>query len=78
MLKGKVNFNLDALERLFKTKTPPLDRVATSVRLSVKLVEIADAGKNVYRVERYCDRALAARRRGRRQYQQSRGGERLP
>jgi type IV pilus assembly protein PilM len=52
MLKGKVNFNLEFLERLFKTKAPALIGCDISSS-SVKLVEIADAGKNVYRVERY-------------------------
>ena len=52
MLKGKLNFNLDFLERLFKSKAPPLIGCDISSS-SVKLVEIVDAGKNVYRVERY-------------------------
>ena len=52
MLKGKVNFNLEFLDRLFKTKAPALIGCDISSS-SVKLVEIADAGKNVYRVERY-------------------------
>jgi type IV pilus assembly protein PilM len=52
MLKGKVNFNLEFLERLFKSKAPALIGCDISSS-SVKLVEIADAGKNVYRVERY-------------------------
>ena len=52
MLKGKVNFNLEFLERLFKTKAPALIGCDISSS-SVNLVEIADAGKNVYRVERY-------------------------
>ena len=52
MLKGKVNLNLEFLERLFKTKAPALIGCDISSS-SVKLVEIADAGKNVYRVERY-------------------------
>jgi len=47
-----VNFNLEILERLFKTKAPALIGCDISSS-SVKLVEIADAGKNVYRVERY-------------------------
>jgi type IV pilus assembly protein PilM len=47
-----VNFNLEFLERLFKTKAPALIGCDISSS-SVKLVEIADAGKNVYRVERY-------------------------
>jgi type IV pilus assembly protein PilM len=52
MLKGKVNFNLDFLERLLKSKAPPLIGCDISSS-SVKFVEIVDAGKNVYRVERY-------------------------
>ena len=52
MLKGKVNFNLDILERLFKSKAPALIGCDISSS-SVKLVEIVEAGKNVYRVERY-------------------------
>ncbi len=47
-----MNFNLEAIERLFKSKAPPLIGCDISSS-SVKLVEIADAGKNVYRVERY-------------------------
>ncbi|MEO8441361.1 MAG: pilus assembly protein PilM, partial [Betaproteobacteria bacterium] len=47
-----MNFNLEFLERLFKTKAPALIGCDISSS-SVKLVEIADAGKNVYRVERY-------------------------
>jgi len=47
-----VNFNLEILERLFKIKAPALIGCDISSS-SVKLVEIADAGKNVYRVERY-------------------------
>src|SRR3954469_9802893 len=52
MFKGKMNFNLDFLERLFKSKAPPLIGCDISSS-SVKLVEIVEAGKNVYRVERY-------------------------
>jgi type IV pilus assembly protein PilM len=47
-----VNFNLEFLERLFKSKAPPLIGCDISSS-SVKLVEIAEVGKNVYRVERY-------------------------
>ena len=50
MLKGKVNFNLEFLERLFKTKAPALIGCDISSS-SVKLVEIADAGKNVVLVD---------------------------
>jgi type IV pilus assembly protein PilM len=52
MLKGKLNFNLEILERLFKSKAPPLIGCDISSS-SVKMVEIAESGKNVYRVERY-------------------------
>jgi type IV pilus assembly protein PilM len=52
MLKGKVNINLEALEGLFKPKTPPL--IGTDISSSaIKMVEIAEASKGVYRVERY-------------------------
>ena len=52
MLKGKVQFNLDWLDKVFKTKAPPL--IGCDISSSaVKLVEIAEAGKNIYRVERY-------------------------
>ena len=47
-----MNFNLEILERLFKSKAPALIGCDISSS-SVKLVEIADVGKNVYRVERY-------------------------
>ena len=52
MLKGKLNFNLEFLERLFKSKAPPLIGCDISSS-SVKMVEVAEAGKNMYRVERY-------------------------
>ena len=52
MLKGKINFDFAALERLFKSKAPPVIGCDISSS-SIKLVEIADAGKGVYRVERY-------------------------
>jgi type IV pilus assembly protein PilM len=52
MLKGKFSINLDALEALFKAKMPPL--IGTDISSSaVKMVEIAEAGKGMYRVERY-------------------------
>ena len=44
--------NLDAIEGLFKPKAPPL--VGADISSSaVKMVEIAEAGKGMYRVERY-------------------------
>src|SRR6185503_10719303 len=50
MLKG--NFSLAALEGLFKPKMPPL--IGTDISSSsVKMVEIAQAGKGMYRIERY-------------------------
>jgi type IV pilus assembly protein PilM len=50
MFKGKLS--LDTLEALFKPKTPPL--IGTDVSSSaVKMVEIVEAGKGLYRVERY-------------------------
>ncbi|HXF65617.1 MAG TPA: pilus assembly protein PilM [Burkholderiales bacterium] len=52
MLKGKFSFNLDALEGLFKVKSPPL--IGTDISSSsIKMVEISEAGKGMYRVERY-------------------------
>ena len=52
MFKGKFSPSLDALEALFKPKTPAL--IGTDVSSSaVKMVEIAEAGKGLYRVERY-------------------------
>jgi len=52
MLKGKFSFNLEALEGLFKPRTPPLIGADISSS-SIKMVEIAAAGKGMYRVERY-------------------------
>jgi len=51
MLKGKF-LNLATLEGLFKPKMPPLLGVDISSS-SIKMVEIAQAGKGMYRVERY-------------------------
>lgn len=50
MFKGK--FSLNALESWFKPKTPPLVGADVSSS-SIKMVEIADAGKGLFRVERY-------------------------
>ena len=47
-----MKFNLENLDRLFKSKAPALIGCDISSS-SVKMVEIADAGKNLYRVERY-------------------------
>jgi type IV pilus assembly protein PilM len=52
MLKGKFSFNLEALEGLFKPKMPPLIGADISSS-SIKMVEIAEAAKGMYRVERY-------------------------
>jgi type IV pilus assembly protein PilM len=50
MLKG--NFSLSTLEGLFKPKAPPL--IGADISSSaVKMVEIVQAGKGMYRVERY-------------------------
>jgi len=52
MLKGKLSLNLDAIEGIFKPKMPPL--IGTDISSSaIKMVEIVDAGKGLYRVERY-------------------------
>lgn len=52
MLKGKFSLNFAALEGLFKAKMPPLIGVDISSS-AIKMVEIGEAGKGVYRVERY-------------------------
>lgn len=52
MLKGKLNFDLSFMGALFKVKTPPVIGCDISSS-SVKLVEVADSGKNVLRIERY-------------------------
>jgi type IV pilus assembly protein PilM len=57
MLKGKFHFNLEFLDRLFKSKTPPLIGCDISSS-SVKMVEIAEAGKDLYRCERYAIESL--------------------
>lgn len=50
MLKGK--FDIGALEKLFRPKVPAL--VGTDISSSsIKMVEVADGGKGVYRLERY-------------------------
>jgi type IV pilus assembly protein PilM len=52
MLKGKMSFNFDAIERLFKPRMPAL--IGTDISSSaIKMVEVADAGKGMYRIERY-------------------------
>jgi type IV pilus assembly protein PilM len=52
MFKGNFSLNLAALEGLFKAKMPPLIGVDISSS-AIKMVEIGEAGKNIYRVERY-------------------------
>ncbi|HEY7743156.1 MAG TPA: pilus assembly protein PilM [Burkholderiales bacterium] len=52
MFKGNFSFNLAALEGMFKAKMPPLIGVDISSS-SIKMVEIGEAGKGIYRVERY-------------------------
>src|SRR4051812_41021809 len=59
MLKGKfsfdaskLKFNPAALERLFKPKAPPLIGIDLSSS-AIKMVELSEVGKGVYRVERY-------------------------
>ena len=51
MLKGKIKISTEAIERLFKPRTPPVVGVDISSS-SVKLVELAEAGGG-YRVEHY-------------------------
>lgn len=52
MLKGKLNFDLGFLGGLFKVKTPAM--IGCDISSSaVKLVEVSDAGKAGYRIERY-------------------------
>lgn len=52
MAKGKFSLNFDAIEGLFKPTMPPLIGVDISSS-AVKMVELADAGKGGYRLERY-------------------------
>src|SRR5512140_3345792 len=52
MLKGKLSFNPKFLDRLFKSSAPALIGCDISSS-SVKMVEIAEAGKKMYRFERY-------------------------
>ena len=47
-----MKLNLEFLDRLFKSKAPSLIGCDISSS-SVKMVEVAEAGKNLYRVERY-------------------------
>lgn len=52
MFKGKLDFKFDALERLLRPKAPPLIGVDISSS-AVKFVELEDAGRGKYRIERY-------------------------
>jgi len=52
MLKGKFSLDLDLIGGLFKAKMPPL--IGTDISSSaIKMVEIAESGRGIYRVERY-------------------------
>ncbi len=58
MLKGKISFNFDALEKLFKPRAAAL--IGTDISSSaIKMVEISEAGKGGFRVERYAIEPLA-------------------
>jgi type IV pilus assembly protein PilM len=52
MLKGNFSLNFATLEALFKAKMPPLIGVDISSS-AIKMVEIGEAGRGMYRVERY-------------------------
>src|SRR3970040_2202369 len=52
MLKGKFSLNLSALEVFFNAKMPPLIGVDI-ISSAIKMVEIGEAGRGIYRVERY-------------------------
>jgi len=52
MFKGNFSFDLSALEGLFKAKMLPLIGVDISSS-AIKMVEIDEASKGIYRVERY-------------------------
>jgi type IV pilus assembly protein PilM len=49
---SKLKFDPGALERLFKSKAPPLIGADLSSS-AIKMVELSEAGKGLYRVERY-------------------------
>jgi type IV pilus assembly protein PilM len=52
MLKGKITSGLAWIEQVLKPSMPPL--IGTDISSSsIKMVEIVDAGKGAYRVERY-------------------------
>jgi type IV pilus assembly protein PilM len=52
MFKGKLDFKFDALGRLLRPSSPPLIGVDISSS-AVKFVELEDAGRGRYRLERY-------------------------
>lgn len=52
MLRGNLDFGLDVLRGLLQPKSPPLIGVDISSS-SIKMVELADDGKNGLRLERY-------------------------
>lgn len=58
MFKGKLDVNFDALGRLLRPKAPPLIGVDISSS-AVKFVELEDAGKGRFRIERYVIEPLA-------------------
>src|ERR1044071_8158616 len=49
---SRLKFDTAALERLFKPKAPPLIGADLSSS-SIKMVELTEAGRGLYRVERY-------------------------
>src|SRR3954465_10651442 len=64
MIKGKFSFkpgalklNAGALERFFKPKAPPLIGADLSSS-AIKMLELTEAAKGVYRVERYAIETL--------------------
>ena len=52
MLKGKLNVDLQAVGRFLRPRTPPMIGVDISTS-AIKFVELEDAGKGRYRIERY-------------------------
>ena len=54
---GKLKFNAAALEAMFKPKAPPL--IGTDLSSSsIKMVELSEPAKGMYRIERYAIEAL--------------------
>jgi type IV pilus assembly protein PilM len=59
MMSGRFSFDLAAVEALLRPKMPPL--IGADISSSaVKMVEIADAGKGGYRLERYAIEPMPA------------------